>query len=96
MTSRDTAGLDKDFFPMGNRRGDKTLVPGSLQHLATEAAVGVNGLPWADILMPTMFEERHRHFASRQGSRHCVPHDHLPNAAGEVLKGCTKMALTPL
>src|SRR2546425_11084336 len=67
---------------MGHRRRDEALVPGGLHHLSTDAPVGVDGLTWADILIPALLEEYRLAFASREGGGHRVPHDHLPDAAG--------------
>ena len=80
----DTVGLDKDFFPMGNRRWDETLLPSGVHQLPADSPVRVDGLTGADILIPALLEERRLAFTPRQGGRHGVHHYHLTDAAGEV------------
>src|SRR5262245_34337150 len=79
------AGLDKDFFAMGHRCRDEALLSGSVYHLPADTPVGVDGLSGADILVPAVLEERGLAFAPRQSAGHGVYHNHLTDAAGEVL-----------
>src|SRR5215510_5825687 len=77
-------GLDKHFLPVGNRRWHEPLLSGRVQHLSAHTPMGVYSLTGADILMPTVLEQRDLSFTPRQGGRHRVYHDHLADATSEV------------
>src|SRR5262249_44393598 len=77
-------GLDKHSLPVGNRRWHEPLLSGRVQHLSAHTPMGVYSLTGADILMPTVLEQRDLSFTPRQGGRHRVHHDHLTDATSEV------------
>src|SRR4029450_12365174 len=77
-------GLDKPFLPVGNRRWHEPLLSGRVQHLSAHTPMGVYSLTRADILIPTVLEQRDLSFTPRQGGRHRVHHDHLTDATSEV------------
>ena len=51
-------GLDKHFLPVGNCRRHEPLLSGGVQHLSAHTPMGVHRLTGADILIPTVLEQR--------------------------------------